>query len=40
MQDEINKAILKSFALGFIIGGGIMVLLYSGIVIPLLEVVS
>jgi hypothetical protein len=40
MQEEIRTAILKSFALGFIIGGGIMVFIYSGIVIPALGITN
>lgn len=38
MQEEIRRITLKSFALGFVIGGAIMIVLYSGIVIPLMMV--
>jgi hypothetical protein len=40
MQDEIRKAILKSFIMGFAVGGFTMVIVYSEIVIPLLKITN
>ena len=37
MQEEVRQAVLKALAIGFFLGGMFAVILYSGVIIPMLH---